>query len=164
MRLFACAIALTFTLPAAAEPWVYQEHGSAFEARKTHIALTAVGNYAVGLRCSEADNLTLIFITPEEADQDNVEVLNQVSPEILVRVDENEPFVIAAQLDVVDGTLTALGPAPSALGDQLVVAVSGVSVAARIMGELFHETRFGVQSSTATVSKLLGLCGLSDGQ
>jgi hypothetical protein len=164
MRLFAFALAMSVALPVAAEPWVYQEHGSVFEDGKTHIALTAAGSYAVGLRCSGPDDITLIFITPEEADPDNVDLLNQVSPKILVRVDQNDPIEIAAQLDVVESGLTMYGAAPPALGDQLVAAGSGVSVAVRLLGELFHETRFGVQGSTATVSKIMDLCGLTADQ
>jgi hypothetical protein len=148
--------------PGAAQ-WAHQEHGSAFEDEKTQIALTSHGRYAVGLRCTEASDLTLIFITPEVVDRDVTSTINMAAPEILVRVDQNDAFSLAAEGDTPDGKLTFHAAAPKALAQQLEAARSGVSVATKMLGSVYHETKFNVRGSTASIGKLKELCDLTAG-
>jgi hypothetical protein len=155
--LFALAIVST---PAAAQ-WVHQENGSAFDTEKTQVALTSRGQYAVGLRCTDATDLSVVFITPEAIDRETVGMINLAAPEILLRVDQNDPVIVGAEGDIPDGKLTLHGDAPTLLAAQLMEARSSVSVAARMLGSIYHETEFNVRGSTASIGKMSDLCGLA---
>ncbi|TDE34150.1 hypothetical protein [Antarcticimicrobium sediminis] len=158
--LTAALIALAVTAGQASAQWLHQEQGSAFDAQKTQIALTSQGQYAVGLRCTGADDLTVIFITPEAIDQDSLKMLNIAAPEILVRIDQNAPYAIKAEGDNPEGKLTLHAAAPPSLARELIAATSSISVAARLLGSLYHEKEFSVRGSTGSVTKLANLCGL----
>lgn len=153
-------LALTFASVPASAQWVHQEQGNAFDTEKVQIVLTARGQYAVGLRCTSENDLTTIFITSESVDQNTLEMINAAEPEILVRVDQNEPHTLDAEGDIPEGKLTLRADAPPSLASELIEAKSRVSVAARMLGSLYHETEFNVRDSTASVTKLVELCGL----
>lgn len=158
--IYSTLAALALTSSPVEAQWIHQEQGSAFDTNKTQIALTAHGQYAVGLRCTSKADLTVIFITPETVDKDTVKMMNMASPEILVRVDQNEPHAFKSEGDNPEGKLTLHADAPSALVQELIDARSGVSVAARMLGSIFHETEFGARGSTASITKLAELCKL----
>lgn len=154
--------AISLTSSQVAAQWLHQEQGSAFDTQKTQIALTSHGQYAVGLRCTGASDLTVIFITPEAIDQDTLKMVNIAAPEIMVRVDQNAPYALKAEGDSPEGSLVLHAAAPASIARELTTATSSVSVAARLLGSIYHETEFSVLGSTGSVSKLSNLCGLPE--
>ncbi len=150
-----------FLATTATAQWIYQEHGSVFEATGTHLALVVSGIYGAGLRCTNSNDLTFIFITPERVDNNNddtLQFLNSVSPELLIRVDDNDIITLSAQADETELGLSLFAASPVSLAEQVIAARSRISVAARVLGQLFHEQSFSVGGSTASVSRIKELC------
>lgn len=145
--------------PAVAQ-WVHQEHGSAFNDQKEQLALTAFGQYAVGLRCSSANDLTVVFITPEVVDGKALDQINALTPKVLIRIDQNEAHAYEASGDNPSGSLSFYAAVPEGLAKEVMAAQSGVSVAVQMLGSLYHETRFSARGSTRAVSEIVARCGL----
>lgn len=146
--------------PAAAE-WHFQEQGSAFDEKKIRVAIAVRPGYAFAFRCTGKDDLDVAFITPEAVEQDAVETLNAVQPEILVRVDDNEIITIPAVIDTGNTEMVLRGVPPTHLATQVIEASSGVSVAVRVIGQLYHEQEFDVLGSTKSVQDLLKACSIA---
>lgn len=155
----ACLAVASAGVPASAE-WFFQERGSAFGDDTTYLALTAWGAYAFGLRCTGADDLTAIFMTPEAVEDEAFELISITSPDLLVRVDRNEVAEIAATPNNLQGKLSFFGAGETSLAHQIIAARSGVSVAVRMLGTVYHETKFDVHRSTKVVTTLTEACGL----
>lgn len=160
--LFAAAMILSILTTQASAQWVHQEHGSAFDSQRTQLALTTRGQYAVGLRCTSATDLTVVYITSEAVDSSTLANINMAAPEVLVRIDQNDPFTLPATAELIDGNLSLLADAPVEIANQLITASATASVAVRMLGQIYHETAFNVRGSTASVTTLFDRCSLSE--
>ncbi|WP_156800933.1 hypothetical protein [Oceaniovalibus guishaninsula] len=153
--------AASFAGPSKAQ-WMHQEHGGAFDGNAVQMAIAASASYGLALRCRNSDDLEIIYLTPEATEAGTIEVMNAASPTLLLRVDENEMFELAATLELAnDGTVTAISDAPITVPSQVNSATTRVAAALKILGQVFHETEFKVNGSTAATNVLSEKCGLS---
>lgn len=161
-RVVSCGIAFALcaagALPATAQ-WMHRAEEDPFSGSQQHLAVGAVKNSAVGFRCSDDEELTLLFMTPESADDDTAETLNLAKPKILFRVDDGE--VIALNGEAIVGgndTLSVLTRDVGTLeaAQQASGARTRIAVAIEVLGQRFHPTTFGVVGSTASIKKNAG--------
>jgi hypothetical protein len=155
---------LVFTLAmlapgVAAAQWHYQGEDSAFGEGGLHIAAVANQLYFFGVRC-ELGQMEAVYATPEDVDDSDTLTLQMLSPEFLLRVDDNEPIEALAVLDSMNGKLRATTEVEYAFADQLRNATRRLAIAIRLGGERFHEQTFSVVGSTRTVDDMMAGCGV----
>lgn len=149
---------------AAQAQWLHQETGGAFDDNPMQLAATAIGGgaYGLGLRCTSPDDLVVLFITPERIEGGLAEIMTSMSPDLLIRVDDNDPVEVKPSIEGQDGDdLSAIAEIDVALVDEINAATRRVSVAIRLAGDLYHETEFNVRGSTAATATLMEKCGLN---
>ena len=157
------AAGLAFLGSSAHAQWMYDEQGGAFSDTKTHIAFTGNSSgYGFGLRCTSIDDLRVVFMTPEEVENSSLKNLNDIGTEILVRVDQNEPYEFIATAQALP---TGLGFFASTNGDfveEFAEGQSDLAVAVRALGQIFHEVRFNTRESQKAIHDMRSGCGFSD--
>ena len=158
--IFLCLSGMLFHATAAQAQWVHRDHENAFDGKRLQVALIVQGNLAAGLQCTNADDLEVVFLTPEDVTGDAAEGINFGGPEILLRVDQNDVHSLQAHASEAQGKLLLQADAPFRVLEELIEARSAVSVALRFLGAVFHETEFGVMGSTRTLSSLADTCGI----
>lgn len=158
--IFLCLCGMLFCATDAQAQWVHQEQDNAFDGKRLQISLVVRGNLAVGLQCTNADDLEVVFLTPEEVTADAAAGMNFGRPEILLRVDQKDVHSLRAHASEAQGKLLLQADAPYRVLEELIEAQSAVSVALRFLGAIFHETEFGVMGSTRTLSSLADRCGI----
>lgn len=144
--------------------WIHRAEEDPFSGSKQHLAVGAVKNSAVGFRCSDEEELTLLFMTPESADDDTADTLNLAKTKILFRVDDGEVITLNGEAVVGDNdTLSVLTRDVGALkaAQQASGAKKRIAVALEVLGQRFHPTTFGVVGSTASITKTLEGCALT---
>lgn len=158
MRSILLASFILLSSPAAAQ-WFYEGEESAFGDSGVHLAVTGNSSYAFGLRCTP-DELVALLITPEDITDSNAASLQLAKPEMLLRVDDHPPLTLPATVDSANGKLRVTAEVGVAVAGEIAKAKRRVSAAAAILGQRYHEQRFGVSGSSRTVSSLLRGCGL----
>ncbi len=161
LRTFAPLALLTVLhVSTANAQWLFQTQENAFEPSKSmHIALTAAGDYALGLRCQNGE-MSAIFITSETIE--DVSVLNALKPELLIRIDQNEIFAFPTLLEARDNKLTASVTDEekiSSVFEEGKKAKKRISVAIKMLAETYHPTNFNVRGSTKSITELQANCG-----
>lgn len=154
------SLLLAFVLagtPAFAQ-WHYQGEDSAFGSSGTHIAVTANGVYGFGLRCQNGD-VAAVYITPEDATQDQAAAISLGGAKLLVRVDDLPPHELGGEIESYNGKLRMSVPVESALTSQLRDAKRRIAVAISGGGELYHEGNFSARGSTKAIERVLKGCG-----
>ncbi|KQI68717.1 hypothetical protein AN189_07405 [Loktanella sp. 3ANDIMAR09] len=139
---------------------MHEESGGAFDGSPTQLAMAANLDYGFGLRCTDEFDLVAIFVTPEQIDQDTLDRMTALLPTVLIRVDDNEPFELPSEGLVAPQGASYLGDAPADLAVQIAGAKTSVSVAISLLGEIYHETRFGSSGSTRAANLVIENCGL----
>ncbi|WP_144295965.1 hypothetical protein [Ancylobacter novellus] len=156
---FAVVLLLALSAPAAAQ-WVYQSDGGEFDDDPLHLAVTAAGKYAFGLRCRK-DSTEIVFLTPERISDDNiVEPMNALEPKLRVRIDKGEIRSFDASIDDADGKLAVIADVDVDFYESVRDAKSSVSVVLTSLGKNYHETKFNVRGSKAAIAKLIKGCAL----
>lgn len=144
----------------ASAQWLFQTKENAFEPSKSmHIALTAVGEYALGLRCQDGQR-SAIFITSETIE--DVSVLNALKPELLIRIDQNQIFTFPTLLESRDNKLTASVTDAEKMANVFEEgknAKKRISIAIKMLTETYHPTNFSVRGSTKSITELQANCG-----
>lgn len=153
----ACLFVLS--TPAQAQ-WLYQDKESAFGDDTLHIALTASGSYAFGLRC-KAGTFDAIFITPEQA-EGSFGMLNMLKPKLRIRVDDQDIQNFDGEIENADGKVVILAAIERSLAEAIRDARRRVAVVIEVLGQRFHEQSFNVRGSTNAVGKVLAKCGVLD--
>lgn len=165
---FLAATAATSMATPAAAQWIHNEDGSAFDDTETHIALVAVGAYGFGFRCTNVSDLTAVMIAPEKMDKETEGSVNALIPQLLVRVDDGQVISIYAEIKADDESISILSVANpdqggnAKLASQVRDGKSRVSVAVKMVDEIFHETKFSLVNSTAAIGKLMTGCGIAE--
>lgn len=158
LRFVSVAAIAAFCASAASAQWFHEESGGAFTDTPLQIAGVSVGRYTFGARCTRADDLVLLYITPEQMTSSAARQLTALGPVLLVRVDDDAVLELDAQIDV-SGTQAGFVAIPDPeLITALAAARGRIAVAARLAGELFHEQEFGVARSGQTLGLLRENC------
>ena len=149
------------TLPVSAQ-WVTSEQGGDFDEPALRLAITTLGDYALGLRC-KSQSAELIFITPDKSmsDPDVLKVANAVEPSLKYRIDGKDIHYLAAQLDTQDLGMAAIADVDFGDVARLRDAKRSISVVITLMGKNYHETRFGASGSTKAINELISGCELT---
>lgn len=157
----ASSMAAAMAAPAAAQ-WVHSEDQSSFGAGNLNIAVTGGTDYGLGFRCTTAADAVIIFITPEKTDDETINLVNALSPELLIRVDENLPIELAGSVEDRDGVMAINATADAKLLSELKDGNKSVAVAIRSTGSIFHERDFGLVNSTDAIGKFMKGCGIPE--
>lgn len=155
----AIAAGLLSVSTSAQAQWLYQGQESAFGDDTMHVALTALGPYALGLRC-KAGTFEAVYITPERSDE-GLSMLNMLKPQLRVRVDNQSVLDLDAELEDADGKLVVLAEIDRSLAEAVRDARRRVAVVVEVLGQRYHERSFNVRGSTNAVGKVMANC-LSD--
>lgn len=161
--LFTLAAAGLFgSISSASAQWIYQGNESAFGDDSLHIALTASGNYALGLRC-KGSTLEAIYMTPDRSfDKDSYAFANMTKPTLKLRVDNDAVVDVEAELIDVDGKAAVLADIDVSLAHSVRDAKRRVAVVVQILQDNYHEQSFNVRGSTKATGRMLTACGLAE--
>ncbi len=151
-------------VPAKAD-WLHKSEENPFTG-DTHIAMgiTDMSGYAVGFRCSKADDLSLVFVTPESVeDGAAVAGMNALGIKLLVIVDDQPKLTLEAGLDRAPGGSNKLRLVSSdaeivGLIDKVKAAKKRVAMAVELMGQAMHAKSFDVRGSRRALDDLGSGC------
>ncbi len=135
-----------------------------FGEKDTGIALVQSSLRGFGVRCIKGERPALVFLTREGW----VDSLELIPAKLLIRVDDNEPFSLSADLESYDGgnafreaTLVRVvaeeGPISEIL-KQIESAKGKLSVAVELGNERFEPTRFTAKGSGKALATIQHLC------
>lgn len=153
----ASLLALVASSSAAFSQWVYNGEESAFGGAGVHLVVTAHKEYLFGFRCYEDETLAL-FVTPEHISEQDAAELSDLSPEFLIRVDDNDVDVELAYADRANEKLRLTREVPLKLLLQVRDAKRRVAVAFRVDDRVFHEQSFTARGSTSALRKFIANC------
>lgn len=163
MRIFVLVIftCIVSVAPASAR-WLYEKKESAFGSNTLSMMFTANAQYGFGIRCS-SDELEAVFATPDRSfDEDTLILANATIPKLLLRIDDHEPRELIAEIYDQDGEAVIVADVGQEVVADIGSARSKISVAIRLLGEIYHEQTFSALGSTAAASKLNVSCDLSE--
>lgn len=161
-RVSALVAGLLITQPAMAQ-WHYQGSESEFGDDGLHLALTAKGAYALGIRC-RGSTLQAMYMTPDRSiPDDNFEAVNATKPKMKVRIDKGDVIELDVDLAETNGTISAISDIDRDLLNSLRDAKRNVAVVLELIGTNYHENSFGVRGSTKAIDQVIVGCGL-DGE
>jgi hypothetical protein len=124
--------------------------------------LSEDGNYFFAFRCMGKE-VQAVYLTPEILENADIEMTKDIPTRLLFKVDGGETIDLPA---TVDSALRQLRLTGGNVPDQQVKlardAIKSISVAVKIGGVVFHETRIGVRGSTSAISKFMSACGISE--
>lgn len=162
---FAAAVLSIAMVGGAQAQWAYQGEADAFSDVVLHLAVGAGdgAGYALGFRCSEEEDLTVLFMTPERIESSEATLMSAVGPTLMVRIDDNEIVELKSEVLSLDGKLTVMNDSADvlALSEQAVGASKRIAVTIEMMGERFHTTNISTRGSTSSIRKVLEGCALS---
>ncbi|MDF1620898.1 hypothetical protein [Pseudothioclava nitratireducens] len=149
------------SFPALAQAqWFNQSWGGAFDGKPNQVAGVESGDYGFALRCTGPVDLVALYITAQSTEDFDFDALNDLGPQVLVRVDEDAPLSLSAVLQDINGYVRAEASAPPELLTQVISAKSRIALALQLDGQLYHEKHFNVVRSTVVGNKLAASCGL----
>ncbi len=155
--------AMAALVPVASQAqWIHDEQGSAFDDKKTHLAITGLGDYGFALRCTNPADLEMVLLAPEKMDQETAAQINALSPELMIRVDDLPPGKYQAEIVAKEASIAAIALVPIDLAIQIRDGNRRVSVALGTLGELFHEREYGLRGSTAAVDAMMKGCRIAE--
>lgn len=165
--IFLVLISISCLSSHAAAQWEFSREDDAFDG-DMFIASTFEGfGYGIGFRCRSGENPDLVFMTPEEATRDDVEVVNKFGARLLVVVDDEPKVTVPAtlELNVVTGRLSGIGR-----GAELAKVIESgkaarrrIAVAMEIRGKTVHQKTFSSRGSTKAFERLMSSCGIDGG-
>jgi len=154
----AAGLLVLVATPASAQ-WVHQKQESAFGGAAKHVAVTVRGTYGFGLRC-QSDELTAILLAPEAITFDDAQRFKQLSPIMLLRIDNGEVLELDALVESSEGQLRVGAAIDVATAHNIAKARRRVAAALSLQGKQYHEHQFGVSGSGRAVGQMLKGCGL----
>lgn len=168
MRWIACVAAVFVgAAPAAAEAaWMHQVIEDAFQGDGQLAMTMAPPAYALGFRCRSAEDLALVFMTPESATVEIVAGIALSVPKLLVIVDSAPRVSMPAIGELTNGDDKLLfyseDQAVAGLLSAALAAKKRVAVAVEIGGKIVHSIVFNTSGLTRALVKLVAGCNLKD--
>lgn len=165
MRLEALALAslLWATGPARAQ-WVHTlGEDNPFQGGRTHLAMTFdFSGFAAMFRCTSAQDLALLLITPEKPQPDQLRAVRQMPAEMLVIVDQNPRRRLDAEVDATPNwdnyRMTAMGPDVAVLLHQASAGRQRIALAGQLAGKPIWTQAFGLAGSRRALQPLISGC------
>jgi hypothetical protein len=149
---------------ALAQSWQGTIQKDDFGDKDTGIALVQSSLRGFGIRCIKGERPAIVFLT-RETWADGLEL---VPAKLLLRIDENEPFDLPAELESYDGgnafrqatlvRVVAEGGPVSEILQQIESARGRLSVAVELAEQRFEPTRFSAKGSSKALAKIRPLC------
>lgn len=153
----AACIVVAMVAPSHAQ-WISDSGGGDFDDDPVHVALTAKGRSAFGLRCN-SEVREFVFITPEAAaDADTLKMMNAVAPKLKVRLDKGSIIDLDADLEDRDDKLTVVAEVDPEFFKRVRDAKSAIAVTLSVLGKNYHETSFNARGSNAAITKIMKGC------
>ncbi|WP_409560211.1 hypothetical protein [Hyphomicrobium sp. MC8b] len=160
------ALALAaMTTPASAD-WIHQKLDDPFQGDQ-HMALGAddLGGFVAIFVCSKADDLSLVFISPEKVDADTLAVVNNIGPHLAVVIDDmpkrefnarvsSTPDGGSIRIRVEDAGIVQI--AADAARANRRIALAGV-----VNGKVTESHSFNPDGSGAAIRATLKACGVN---
>lgn len=122
-------------------------------------SVTVRGTYGFGLRC-QSDDLTAILLAPEAITFDDAQRFKQLSPIMLLRIDNGEVLELDALVESSEGQLRVGAAIDVATAHDIAKARRRVAAALSLQGKQYHEHQFGVSGSSRAVGQMLKGCNL----
>jgi hypothetical protein len=152
-----------FLATGANADWLHNTEDDPFRGGEQHIAAAFdLSGELAGFRCSSADDLVLMFVTPEKPQAGSMELLSKVPVQLLVIVDNEPKRELAARIEttpngeryrIVSEVPEVADVVKSALG-----AKKRFSVASQLLGQLGYTKTFNVRGSTNAIRALVSGC------
>lgn len=155
--MFAAAILLIGVSGVSAQ-WHYQAEESAFGTGGVQLAMTGNQNYGFGVRCS-GGNIEAVFLTPDDSfDATTVEMANVTVPKLMIRFDQEQVMELDSSIVLNEGKAGVIAAVETDFIEAVGEAKSRVSVALKLLGEIYHENNFNVRGSTKAAGQLMDAC------
>lgn len=152
--------------PAQAQ-WVHTRgEDNPFQGGTTHLAMT-VGftGYTAAFRCTSAEDLSLLLITPERPRPEHLSAIRMVPVEMLAIVDQNTKMTLDSEVDTTpDGDnyrLTAMGPDVAVLLHQAAAGRQRIALAGQMGGKVIWTQSFGLSGSRRAMQPLITACKIA---
>jgi len=159
---FLIALTLIATSTAARAEWRASKLEDAFNGDQMMAITLDFSGYAVAFRCSSAEDLALVFITPEKGDAETTQ-LNSLGPQLVAIVDDQPKVTLDAEVDVTADYILRLTSEQDEVA-ALLKAVSGAkrrfAMGIQIMDKTMHTKTFDVNGSRRALQKLVETCKL----
>lgn len=170
----AAATAILFFIAAGMSPaganWQASVEKDDFGDDHVGVAISTTGGRALGLRCENRSEPTLIFATRELWSDE----FAGFPATLLIKVDDGEPESLPASLEsypMMVGFSQQMGVRVMAAGDSLLPLIEQiakskgrVAVALELAGKRFENTRFSTRGSRAAFKKIWSYCGSPSSQ
>jgi hypothetical protein len=156
--------AVLMASPAQAQ-WTYMKgDDNPFQGGQVHIALGLGSGFSLGFRCTNANDLTLIYVTPERVDPKLLSAIKLVPVELRIIVDDEKVRNIGAELGTTpDGEnyrLEATDSGVDVLSERIASAKRRIAVAAYGIGKLIWTSTIPAQGSRRALTTLTEKCGI----
>ncbi len=156
---FASISVLMFVSNSASAQWIYQANESDFGDTGVYVAISAVENYGLGLRC-DGDGANIVYFTPEKMNTDEVATLNAIKVVLKLRSDKGEVTEIPVGALSQDDKLMLKGIASNELITIMKNSKKSISVALSFIGKNVHEAKFNSTSISKSIDSLQKGCKL----
>ncbi|WP_422018887.1 hypothetical protein [Roseibium sp.] len=138
--------------------WLHQKQESAFGSDGLELIITASAGMGFGIRCS-SESIEAVFITKDTSfDDETFLIANATSPKLLLRIDNEAPLELEGMLWDSEGKAAMTAEVEAEFIDGIANAKRRVSVAVKLLGEVYHETSFSAVGSTKAANKLKAGC------
>ncbi len=152
--------ALIAGLPSGASAqWIFKAEESAFGSSGNIVAFGANSFVALAFRCDN-DEISAIFITPEEVDTKTAETFSVLNPKLLLRVDSEEIVELTSYPEARDGKLVVIAYVERPFLESVKESKKRVSVALKVGDKLFHEGAIPAAGSTKALTSFLDACSV----
>ncbi|MGB3026855.1 hypothetical protein [Paradevosia shaoguanensis] len=162
LRTVALSLALIATSHAEAA-WIYQSKEDAFSDEVLHVVVGVTPPYSAGFRCTDSEDLELLYMTPEHANEETIRTLNAYEPSLLVRVDRGEISKIPVTIETTNDGEFSVVTGNDMIYDvakSIAAADRRVSFAIDVLGTRMHTHEMDVQGSTKALKSLIDACGI----
>lgn len=160
------AAAVAFAAPASAE-WIYLKgEDDPFKPARVQVAATISGGHALAFRCSDADDLVLIWTPHERADGALGALFERAPMKFLVIIDSAARVALEAEGGLTPEAdkymFTATKPAEVLpILHAAVAAKQRIAVAMEMLGNVLISNRFSLDKSKRPLQRLIEGCKLS---
>jgi hypothetical protein len=164
-RVFATIATAAFAIatPASAE-WLHQVNDDPFQGKQQLAFGTDPSGFSVALRCTNAEDLTLVFISREKVDLSLVRLANRLGPHLGVVVDDQPKVELAAQMyPSPDGEhlkLEASSPDVAKVAAVAARANRRIALAGMLNGKIANSHSFDATGSATVIGATLEACGV----
>ena len=160
-------IALVASVGSTRAEWLHNVEDDPFRGGEVHLAMaiaTDFSGFVAGFRCSSADDLTLVFVTPEKTKDIPVPSIDKLPVRLLVITDDAEKVALDAKIET---TPSGEQFRFSADGEQIIKMLKAAwdakkrfAIASELLGQVGQSKSFDMRGSSRAIQELVNGCKL----